>query len=517
MRATWPQLTSTVAFVLGLATPEARAEPPSPAESQESPAPPERTVSSAAGPAAPERADMPERADPREPVRGPVASRMWWFVPRPTAEDLQLSGDAPGSPLRTGKRVQGLVWIPRLVLFVPQTAIILLTQPGRLLLYYEDRYKVIERARRFFFNDAETFGIYPTFFYATGFGLSAGARLVHRDLFGQKEQLSIDAGFGGIERQIYELSADTGRRLESFELGLNGGYEATNRHRFYTIGNVDQVAPEDVLGMLDAQEADVAVRTRFNLHTWWATVSAQARIAPRFTIEASERLRHRAFSVGSEDVQTPWITDVYASQTLVGYRDQSDSYTGLHASYGGTRSMSVLAPADIPTQGARVDLWGGYQRGIASPFHFGRAGFDAQAFIHLFGGNRIFRLRLRMDSVIGDDDRIPFIDYPSLGGWLLLRGYNRDRFRDHIAAVTTAEYRFPLVYQTSAYLFVDTGRVYHRVEDLGFEDLRVGYGGGLILVSRLHFLASALIASSIDGGVYAWINLSTNDALGPID
>lgn len=460
------------------------------------------------------------QADEPEPVRsGRVVSRMWWWYgTHQTDDDRYLSGDEPGSPHRPRRGAAALLWIPRMVLFVPQSAVILAIQPVRLILILQDRYNVIERARRFFFNDAETFGVFPTVFYETGFGANAGLRLVHRDIFGEGEHLSIRSGFGGVNRQVYELSVDTGRRLRPFQLTANGGYEASNRRRFYTFGNVDEIREERVTGLLDAESASVAVRTRYDVRALWLSFGAKATVSPRLELSWKERLRRRTFSVGDDpDDDPPWLTDIYAASTVVGFEDQSDIYTELRASFDDTRSLSLLAKPDLPTQGGRVELWGGFQQGIGSPFRFGRAGFDAQTWIHLFGGNRVLRLRLRASAVIGEDDRIPFADFPTLGGSLLLRGYARDRFRDRLAVTATAEYRFPLVYQAAAYLFADVGRVYERVSALTFEDLRVGYGGGLIVISRSRFLAGVQIASSIDRGVYGHFNLKTTDAPGAID
>src|SRR5690606_18508859 len=110
----------------------------------------------------------------------------------------------------------------------------------------EDRYHVAARLRSFFFNDAGTFGIFPTLFFETGFGANVGLRLVHRDLFGRGERLMLRAGFGSVERQTYRGRIDSGDRLGRVRLGLDGGYTVTNANRFYTVGNRDERDAADV-------------------------------------------------------------------------------------------------------------------------------------------------------------------------------------------------------------------------------------------------------------------------------
>ncbi len=441
-------------------------------------------------------------------------------APLPSPEDGRAAPPGEESGIVTDERHPGrhLLWVPRALLLAPEMALRLATEPIRLLARLEDRTHFVERAREFFFNDAHTFGIYPSFFFQTGFGVNGGLQLVHRDLFGKGERLAIGAGFGGLNRQIYTLSFHTGARLAPLRLGVDLGFQAANRYRFYTIGNVDAVQASSVTGLLDAQSADVAVRSRYEVRELWVQPAAQVALGPRVVLSFAERIRHRSFGTGSgTSSSTPWITDVYAPQSLVGFEDQADATTELHLGYRGTRSTLVYVPGALPTEGLRFDVWGGYQQGLDNPFRFGRAGFDVQGFIPLFSADRVLRLRLRASGVIGEDARIPLVDLPSLGGRTFLRGYQRNRFRDRLAIVSTAEYRFPIGYRVSGFLFVDAGRVYHGLSDLSFAAMRVGYGGGLLMSSKSSFLSGLQLARSIAGGFFVSFLLSTTDALGAID
>jgi outer membrane protein assembly factor BamA len=102
---------------------------------------------------------------------------------------------------------------------------------------------------------------------------------------------------------------------------------------------------------------------------------------------------------------------------------------------------------------------------------------------------------------------VPFIDLPRLGGPVLLRGYDRDRFRDRYSGLATIEYDWPAAYDVNGFLFADAGRVFRDPDDFGVDDLRVGYGAGIQLHTITGFLARGQIASSVDGGLFFQLSL----------
>ncbi len=439
-----------------------------------------------------------------------------------TPSEQTVPSSAPGEESGVRERSRdpraAALVVPRMILALPEAAIRIGTEPIRLLMMLEDRYHVAHRLRRFFFNDAGTFGIFPTLFFETGFGANAGLRLVHRDLFRRGENLGLRVGFGGPYQQIYTARLDTGERLRRVTFGVDGGYSVTNRSRFYTVGNVDEVDAEDVDVLLDARTADVAVRSRYVERALYASLRADVELAPGLALEVGERIRRRTFGIGSGTRESfPWITDAYAEQTIVGFEGQTDAYGDVHARFERTRSDRPLVTEALPTRGVRADAWGGYQHGIANPYRFGRAGGDLQGWVPLFGGDRVLRLRLRVASVFGEDARIPFVDLPTLGGGLLLRGYPRERFRDRITTLSTVEYQFPVLYRAGAYVFVDAGRVFHDFGEIREGPFRVGYGGGFVAFKQSSFLMAIQVASSIDRGVYVHVNLTTTDAVGDLE
>jgi outer membrane protein assembly factor BamA len=114
--------------------------------------------------------------------------------------------------------------------------------------------------------------------------------------------------------------------------------------------------------------------------------------------------------------------------------------------------------------------------------------------------------------VIGPLDAVPFFDLPSLGGSQLLRGYERGRFRGKLALLSTLEYRYPVQEGMAAYLFADAGRVYASWQELSpqpLRDVRLGFGGGLQIYSRLGATFLLQLASSIDGGLFVDLFFNT--------
>jgi hypothetical protein len=89
----------------------------------------------------------------------------------------------------------------------------------------------------------------------------------------------------------------------------------------------------------------------------------------------------------------------------------------------------------------------------------------------------------------------------------MLRGYDRDRFRDRIAAVGQVGYLFSLSRFVAASTFVDVGRVYSGFDALTVRDPRVGFGAALEIYSEKAMVIRAEVASSIDGGMFAYVSV----------
>jgi hypothetical protein len=106
------------------------------------------------------------------------------------------------------------------------------------------------------------------------------------------------------------------------------------------------------------------------------------------------------------------------------------------------------------------------------------------------------------ETVTGSREEMPFLELPRLGGPNLLRGYDRDRFRDKVSAVGQVAYLFAVSRFIGASVFADVGRVYSGLDALTYRDQRLGFGGALEIFTRKNMLMRAQVASSVDGGLF---------------
>jgi hypothetical protein len=110
-------------------------------------------------------------------------------------------------------------------------------------------------------------------------------------------------------------------------------------------------------------------------------------------------------------------------------------------------------------------------------FNFRRYEVEGAQFIPLFDEAWIIALHgwgAFSDAEPGQ--AVPFYMLPGLGGSNTLRGYPNYRFHDRHLLLASAESRWPLFEHIDAAVFVDSGTVAARVEDLGFDKTNYGVG-----------------------------------------
>ena len=395
-----------------------------------------------------------------------------------------------------------LLWIPRGIFFVPAAVIEAAAHPVHVGLVVSDKLAVRNRLEDVFFNDARTFGAWPTAFFESGFGLNVGGRLVHRDLGGHRERLFVRASFGGLYRQRYEASLDSGRLLgPRFKLRAEGGFRIVSRGRFFGYGNGDEKGHDPDQPLLDPLSGEI-VETRYRRDEAHATVMARASIRDEVRLVLSEEMAWRRFS-DARSGDGPQLREVFEPGAIVGYpTGQLRSYSEAALVVDTLGYVGPHIPRSMPSHGwlARVSTGIGIGFG-GDPSRYVRGGADVQRFVNLWRGNRVLRLHGRVDVVDAPFHRVVFVDLPALGGPTYLRGYVRERFRGRIAALFAAEYHWPIDRLLGGFLFVDVGRVWTTLP-LELSAPRVGFGGGINVRSRRSFFLRLQLASSIDGGFF---------------
>ncbi len=461
------------------------------------------------------------RADDAQPSSSQEGTSSTDVDPQPSSspEDTASSTDvasAPAADEASGQRralddgPSPLRVAAQIVLFVPRWATWVAFAPVRGGLWLFNRFQLGDQFERVFFNDEGTLGLFPVAFFETGFGLNVGGRFIYRDLFGRRGKLSARASYGGQFRQLYSAKASTGRLLgDRLEAELEGEFQLFPKSRFFGIGNEGEISDPPMAGMLiDPLVDDTAVRTRYRHDDYRVELAAVVRLWRDLSLRVSGQYKHREFEenamLGGDDVD---IVDAYEPASLIGFdTGLSNFYPEAELVWDSRRRVSPYVSAANPGIGSKLSAFIGYQHGIDDDASdHARYGFDIQHHVDLFAGDRYLILRGYLEAVTGSIDEVSFVDLPRLGGPTFLRGYDRDRFRDRIATLYTAEYNYPLPGNVSAYLFADAGRVYRDYGDIdlaSLEDLHVGFGGGIQAFTKNTFIARVSLFSSIDGGLF---------------
>jgi hypothetical protein len=418
-------------------------------------------------------------------------------APVPGEESGRLDPVDPGdSPTRL---------IGRGILFLPKLAIQAAVAPVRAGIWANERYRLYDRAYDLFFTDDRKLGLYPTAQWSSGFGLTGGARLVHRDLFGADEHFSLAARFGGRYHDQLTGALRSGRRLGGhLRLELEAEHDRRPEERFYGLGNRDEERLEMVPpAPLDAQGSGAAVETRYRQRLARAALVADVRVAGPLRLRGSGALSD--VEVGRGDEGLP-IDEVYMPGSLTGWAGARHAYTELELRWDDRRRGSRWEPAGLPAIGWYAGVYAGRTHRLDEGADFWRYGADVQRFFRIARGPRVIAVRAHVEAVDGARGEVPFFELPALGGATFLRGYHTERFRDRIAALGSLDYQWDLSTMFAARVFADVGRVYGAWEDLELSGLRVGYGIGLEAYSKTSFVVRTSVASSIDGGVH--LNLS---------
>jgi hypothetical protein len=365
--------------------------------------------------------------------------------------------------------------ILRGVFFIPRVATFIVFAPIRGLLWVVERYEIPEHLIDFFYNDDRTFGVFPTVFVESGFGVGAGARLVARDLLAKDTRLKLSGGYGGQFRQVYKAELETGQLIADwFELGLEGRYEERPKDYHFGIG-------------ADSPDDEVRVqRTRGQ-----AVAFARFKPADIFRITLSGVYTH--WRIGESDEDPGADLSAFDPRTDLAYQE-------LFVELDTRKPANQFIFDATPSSGIYLGAAVGLTEIISDPStRYWRWSADGEWLIDLLHGNRTLALGAYVESVTGTLDEVPLVELPRLGGPSLLRGYERDRFHDRAATVVSAEYRFPIAQHALGYVFVDGGRVFRTLEDFSFNNWRLGFGGGFDLHSRESELLRLQLAGSKDG------------------
>jgi hypothetical protein len=398
--------------------------------------------------------------------------------------------------------------IGRTALFLPRTVLMVAFAPIHGAVWAQDTYHLDDIYYRTFFNADRTIGLYPTATYSSGFGITAGARFVARDLFGEREAVALQATTAALSGEDYHesalISTDTGTRLGRLQLGAEASFDRRPNDPFYGIGNAHVGIPG--APRIDPRDPPVAVSTHYRYQEQRAALFADARIAGTVHARLTGALATHGFGRSTEG---PPIDQVFDAAGLAGWVGFDTGYSELEVRIDERRRASEWEPQDLHGEGwLAAAALGRVHRLDDGGRDFWHGSVELQQFIHLARGPRLLALRARGEAVSGSTMDVPFSELPLLGGGELLRGYDYARFRDRIAVLGSAEYVWDLSHWFAAALFVDVGRVYANLDAVSASGMRVGFGAALDVSKDDAFLFELSVASSIDGGLF--LNVSFN-------
>ncbi len=444
------------------------------------------------------RVDQPPIVD-SDPAEAPLTAADVTSAPRPGAEHGRVDQiDRGDGVLRVLGRI--ILWIPRIPLEV-------VLQPIRGAIYLQERYHVIHQVKQVFISDDGKFGLYPTAFRETGFGLNVGARAFVRNILGRGEKFSVRVGFGGQTNRIAAADLDSGKRISRyFSAGVAASIENRNRDRFFGYGNKDDAAEKPTGPPVDVRDpASPSYSTRFEMSVARVVPRIRINLPGHVTIKLSGALAKKTFAGTDDTVSDVSIEKAYdtSDNRLPGFaRGTTYLYTEAEVAYDTRRPYDHWdAPAIRGTGGLAMGFFG-RQTGLRPEDpDFYRVGVDLQRYIRLTPGPRVLSLRYYGELVTGDRDEVPFTELPRLGGVDLLRGYVTNRFRDKVAMVGQVGYQFLIGRQLAGSVFFDAGRVYDELKNVDLSGLRVGYGISLEAYSSRGLIVQATVVSALEGGV----------------
>ncbi len=369
--------------------------------------------------------------------------------------------------------------LPRALLLPPRLLWQGLSYPLRATARFVEDERVVEHVTDWLYNDARTAAVLPAAHFQTDYGLSLGARAFHSDVFGNRERLGGSALYGGLFNQGYELTFE-GERVAHTPLWLELDARWEAKPALFFQGYGDSANRNSGEGNQSPRATSVATRFSEERALIASTVGVINRLRgaqARFGLSTS--FNQRTFAGKRGDAPEPSIEEAYDVSRVAGFSRGADILE-----VSATVSFDSRDSEGLSAGGAYFDAFAGHTLPVSEHVDYFHYGVTAAAFFDLFRGSRILSLRGVLEGVLGPAEDIPFTELVRLGGADRLRGYRLDRFRDEVAAVVTAEYRYAVHQYIAGEVFLDAGRVsesHSALFDPG-NPRPVRFGAGLGLV-----------------------------------
>lgn len=244
------------------------------------------------------------------------------------------------------------------------------------------------------------------------------------------------------------------------------------------------------LGMDTAAED----RTNARLQETYAGGSVSGRPQRWIDLRAEADFEH--YALGAGQGAQPSIETVHDAATVAGLgEDASFLRVGGAAGFDWRQSPGYTRTGGY--YGAGLQAWVDPE----GTFSFQRFDVDLIQHVPLLRETWVLAFRGQMQSILDDEDVVPFYLLPAIGSGRTLRAYGTDRFRGRHALLLSAEWRWmPNRHFFDMALFFDAGKVAPRRGDLDLRGLRTNWGVG----ARFHGPSSTPLRVEVAKGSEGW-------------
>ena len=336
-------------------------------------------------------------------------------------------------------------------------------------------------------------GFFPAFgsiYSGGGFTLGAG----YRNFFARKAVWDITGLYSVKNYKRLEFNIRTPWNADGpWTFGLRGGWFDATQVAYYGLG-------------MDSESAD---RASFRVSGPYAGMNVTVLPTSWTRLEGDVSYQDQRLDSGAG--RNPSIETIYDNTTAPGLFAPDGAFSN---------------PKFIVSQGTAAIDWrsspgysrtGGYygvtlvnHTDTGENFDFNRVDGELIQHLPLLRENWVLSFRGRVQSILNDDDVVPFHLLPWLGSGSTLRGYTTGRFRDRHSLLTSAEFRWiPSRLALDMAIFYDAGKVASRRADLDFNDLKSDWGIGM----RFHGVRQTVLRIEGAKGDDGWrLVFSTNAA-----
>jgi hypothetical protein len=243
------------------------------------------------------------------------------------------------------------------------------------------------------------------------------------------------------------------------------------------------------LGMVDDAE-----RANFRLSQGYAVINAGIR--PTSWTRLEGEVAYDDYTTEEGRGRHPSIETIYSPLTAPGLFSEPTFLRGQ-----GTAAIDWRTSPGYSRKGGYYGVTLVNYSDVDDTFSFQRLDGEIIQHLPLLRETWVISLRGRVQTILDDNDLVPFFLLPQLGSGRTLRAYSTGRFRDRHSILTSAEFRWiPNRIALDMALFYDAGKVTARREDLDFEQLESNWGIG----ARFHGPTTTVLRIEAAHGKEGW-------------